>query len=58
MLATRGQLRAIDILHSQRVTLTVGGELLFCGHHAGEYSPKLRDAGHHIYDETAKLATT
>lgn len=38
-----------------RVTLTVGGQLLFCGHHALEHGPKLKDAGHHIHDETQKL---
>jgi hypothetical protein len=28
-----------------RALLRTGGELLFCGHHAHEHSPRLRDVG-------------
>ena len=39
-----------------RVTLTSGGELLFCGHHGRAHSDKLRQVALKIQDETAKLA--
>lgn len=35
-----------------RVTLSVGGQLLFCGHHGNEHGPKLAAAGHTIHAET------
>jgi hypothetical protein len=39
-----------------RVTLTSGGELLFCGHHANEHSAKLSQVALTIQDETNKLS--
>ena len=39
-----------------RVTLTSGGELLFCGHHGRAHSDKLRQVALKIQDETAKLS--
>ncbi len=39
-----------------RVTLTTGGELLFCGHHANEHSAKLSQVALTIQDETNKLS--
>ncbi len=39
-----------------RVTLTSGGELLFCAHHAKAHSDKLSQVALHIQDETDKLA--
>ncbi len=39
-----------------RVTLTSGGELLFCGHHANEHSAKLSQVALSIQDETDKLS--
>jgi hypothetical protein len=40
-----------------RVTLTSGGELLFCAHHGREHSEKLRDIAITIHDETGRLET-
>ena len=39
-----------------RVTLTSGGELLFCAHHGREHAEKLRDIAVTIHDETNRLA--
>ena len=39
-----------------RVSLQVGGELLFCAHHAREHGDKLREIATHVHDETDKLA--
>ena len=39
-----------------RATLISGGELLFCGHHAKEYSEGLKKVTAAIQDETDKLA--
>lgn len=39
-----------------RVTLTSGGELLFCAHHSREHAEKLRDIAVTIHDETNRLA--
>ena len=41
-----------------RVTLTSGGELLFCAHHSREHAEKLRNIAITIHDETGKLDTT
>jgi hypothetical protein len=41
-----------------RATLLNGGELLFCGHHAKEYSAGLKPLVAKIQDETAKLIET
>ncbi|GAA2805144.1 DUF7455 domain-containing protein [Kribbella solani] len=41
-----------------RVTLTSGGELLFCAHHGREHSEKLRDIAITIHDETGRLEAT
>jgi hypothetical protein len=41
-----------------RVTLTSGGELLFCAHHSREHSEKLRDIAITIHDETGRLEST
>ena len=41
-----------------RATLLNGGELLFCGHHAKEYSERLKPLVANIQDETAKLIDT
>ncbi len=38
-----------------RVTLTSGGELLFCGHHARKHLPALEPLTAHIQDETEVL---
>lgn len=38
-----------------RVELTVGGELLFCGHHARAHGPKLSEVAATVHDETARL---
>ena len=38
-----------------RVTLTSGGELLFCAHHARAHSDKLRQVALNIQDETHRL---
>ena len=38
-----------------RVTLTKGGELLFCGHHARKHLPALESLAAHIQDETHAL---
>lgn len=39
-----------------RVTLTSGGELLFCGHHGRAHSAKLSQVALKIHDETNKLS--
>ncbi len=39
-----------------RVTLTSGGELLFCGHHGKAHSDKLSQVALKIHDETNKLS--
>ncbi|CAN5837275.1 hypothetical protein BH18ACT7_BH18ACT7_12820 [soil metagenome] len=39
-----------------RVMLSSGSELVFCGHHAREYEVKLRDVGHIVVDETARVS--
>lgn len=39
-----------------RVTLTSGGELLFCGHHGKAHSAKLSQVALKIHDETSKLS--
>ena len=39
-----------------RVELASGGELLFCGHHAHEYGPKLSQLAVAVHDETDSLA--
>mgnify|MGYP000874985618 FL=1 len=39
-----------------RVTLTSGGELLFCGHHSKAHSDKLTQVALKIHDETGKLS--
>ncbi|MFZ0529276.1 MAG: hypothetical protein WAL91_01915 [Propionicimonas sp.] len=39
-----------------RVTLSSGGELLFCGHHGRAHSDKLSQVALKIHDETAKLS--
>jgi hypothetical protein len=41
-----------------RATLLNGGELLFCGHHAKEYSAGLKPVVAKIQDETSKLIET
>jgi hypothetical protein len=38
-----------------RVSLTAGGELLFCGHHFREHEARLRPLASDVFDETAKL---
>jgi len=38
-----------------RVTLPVGGELLFCAHHGREYAPKLRELDARILDQSERL---
>jgi hypothetical protein len=38
-----------------RVTLTSGGELLFCAHHSREHAEKLRNIAITIHDETGRL---
>jgi hypothetical protein len=37
------------------VLLNVGGELLFCAHHAREHGDKLREIAADVHDETARL---
>ncbi len=39
-----------------RVTLTSGGELLFCGHHARKHLPALESLASHVQDETERMA--
>ncbi|MEA4943668.1 MAG: hypothetical protein VB080_04430 [Propionicimonas sp.] len=39
-----------------RVTLSSGGELLFCGHHGRAHSAKLSQVALKIHDETSKLS--
>ena len=41
-----------------RATLLNGGELLFCAHHAKEYSDRLKTVAANIQDETSKLVET
>lgn len=41
-----------------RVTLTGGGELLFCAHHMRRYGDELRKVAADIQDETDKLRET
>ena len=41
-----------------RATLLNGGELLFCAHHAKEYSERLKTVAANIHDETSKLVET
>ncbi|HEY7859660.1 MAG TPA: hypothetical protein VIC82_14275 [Candidatus Nanopelagicales bacterium] len=41
-----------------RVTLSAGGDLLFCGHHFREHEDRLRPLALRIQDETDRLATT
>ena len=41
-----------------RATLLNGGELLFCAHHAKEYSERLKTVVANIQDETSKLVET
>jgi len=38
-----------------RAILPSGGELLFCGHHAKEYSGSLNKVAAEIHDETNRL---
>ena len=38
-----------------KVTLTSGGELLFCAHHAKEHGDKLREVAASVHDETSRL---
>lgn len=38
-----------------RVTLTNGGELLFCAHHMRRYGEELRKVAAEIHDETERL---
>lgn len=42
-----------------RVTLSSGGELLFCGHHARDHEDKITQLlvgqGAHVYDERTKI---
>jgi len=39
-----------------RVTLTSGGELLFCAHHARAHSDKLKQVAINIQDETHRIS--
>lgn len=39
-----------------RVTLSSGGELLFCAHHGREHAERLREVATAIHDETGRLA--
>ena len=39
-----------------RVTLTSGGELLFCAHHGRAHSDKLQQVALNIQDETNRLS--
>jgi len=39
-----------------RVTLTSGGELLFCAHHGREHAEKLKSIAVTIHDETSRLS--
>jgi hypothetical protein len=41
-----------------RVELAVGGDLLFCAHHAREHGEKLREIAVAVHDETDKLVDT
>ncbi|MEI8056431.1 MAG: hypothetical protein WCI29_03435 [Actinomycetes bacterium] len=38
-----------------RVTLTAGGDLLFCGHHFREHEARLRPLALEVLDQTAQL---
>jgi hypothetical protein len=39
-----------------RVTLTAGGDLLFCGHHFREHEPRIRPLASNVLDQTAELS--
>lgn len=39
-----------------RVTLSTGGELLFCAHHARAHQDKLKQVAINIHDETHRLS--
>lgn len=39
-----------------RVTLSGGGELLFCAHHGKEHADRLKQVALKIQDETDRLA--
>ncbi|HOA88576.1 MAG TPA: hypothetical protein PKX10_05315 [Propioniciclava tarda] len=39
-----------------RVTLSSGGELLFCAHHARAHEDKLKQVALNIHDESAKIS--
>jgi len=41
-----------------RVTLTTGGELLFCGHHGHAHEARLREMSVEFQDHSAALAAT
>jgi hypothetical protein len=41
-----------------RVTLSGGGELLFCGHHFAEFRPALEAKSAIVHDETDRLIDT
>ena len=41
-----------------RVSLTSGGELLFCAHHGREHAPRLREVAAEIHDESDRLSAT
>lgn len=41
-----------------RVTMSTGGELLFCAHHARKYDEPLRKVASDIHDEADKLHAT
>src|ERR1700712_4340528 len=40
-----------------RVSLTSGGELLFCAHHGREHADRLREVATDIHDETTRLVS-
>jgi len=39
------------------VSLTSGGELLFCAHHGREHADRLREVATDIHDETTRLVS-
>lgn len=41
-----------------RVTLTSGGELLFCGHHGHAHEARLREMSLEFQDDSSALAAT
>ena len=41
-----------------RVTLTSGGELLFCAHHGRAHESKLREVSVDFQDDSSRLAET